>query len=123
MFRKIIIFPILLIAAGCFSYGYKTERKSQFTDINNNSVFVEYAKEKRTEKLPNGAELTFNRKVRVTLPDGERKILFQTISSSGVRYHTPDDQYIFIERGPWCRIIKEGVVVYQGVFRNNCKLN
>ncbi len=123
MLKKLAAFNLLLITAGCLSFGFKTERKSQFTDINNNTVFVEYATEKRTETLANGTELNFDRKVRITLSNGERAVLFQTISRSGVRYHTPDNKYIFIERGPWCKVIKEGATVYQGVFRNNCKLN
>ena len=123
MFRIFTAFTLFFLIAGCLSFGFRTERKSQFTDVNNNLVFVEYGTEQRTETLANGAELNFNRKVRITLPDGERAVLYQTISAAGVRYHTPDNKFIFIERGPWCKVIKEGATVYQGVFRNNCVID
>ena len=114
---------LLLTSAGCLSFGFKTERKSLFSDVNNNRVFVEYATEKHTETLPNGAELSFDKKIRLTLPDGKRVVLYQTISASGVRYHTLDNEYIFIERGPWCKIIRNRSTLYQGVFRKNCSID
>lgn len=122
MFKRFLVFTLPVILAGCLSFGFKAQRKSEFTDIDNNSIFVEYGTEERSEVLPNGASLNFKRKVRITLPDGKRVILYQTISTSGVRYHTPDNKYMFIERGPWCQFIKDGAIVYKGMFRNNCPL-
>ena len=110
------------LLAGCASLYFKTERMSGFTDVNNNSVLVEYGTEEREETMPNGAVFKFDRKIRLTLPDGTRKVLYQTLSRSGVRYHTPDKEYIFIEHGPWCKVFKDGVPVYQGVFSKNYKV-
>ena len=98
---------------------FKTERKSRFTDVNNNRLTVEYGTEEREEVLSNGAKLRYTRKVRLTLPEGERVILYQTLSPSGVRYQSTDKQYLFIEHGPWCRLTKEGNIIYQGVFSGN----
>ncbi|MFO7936046.1 MAG: hypothetical protein R6V06_00315 [Kiritimatiellia bacterium] len=123
MLKKSLSFILLLSTAGCVMFGFKTERASRFVDVDNNLLYVEYSTEQRTESLPNGAELNYDRKVRITLPDGRKKVFYQTLSRVGVRYHTPDDRYVFVECGPWCQLIKGGKVVYRGLFQKNCTLD
>jgi uncharacterized protein YceK len=119
MNRCFILLVSAALLSGCASVFFRTERKSGFTDANNTAITVEYGTEEREERLSGGAVLKFNRKVRITLPDGRRVILYQTLSPSGVRYRSADSEYIFIEQGPWCKLIRGGVIVYQGVFSRN----
>ncbi|MFA7171895.1 MAG: hypothetical protein WC340_00530 [Kiritimatiellia bacterium] len=115
-----MICAICLIINGCASFGFKTERKSRFVDADANTVYVEYGKEERTETLPNGAELKFDRKVRVTFQNGKRITLYQTLAPSGVRYQSADKKFIFVERGPYCQILENGFTIYQGLFNKDC---
>ncbi len=119
MHKYFLVLCASALLAGCASLCFKTERKSGFTDVNNTVLLVEYGTEERAETLPNGAVLKFNRKVRITLPDGKRIVLYQTLSPSGVRYRSANSEYIFIEQGPWCKLIEDGAIVYQGVFSKN----
>ncbi len=119
MLKQITLLVLAALIAGCASLRFKTERRSQFTDINNRRIFVEYGTEEREESLPNGAMLKFNRKVRVTFPDGERVIFYQSLSPKGVRYRSEDKEYIFIEHGVWCQILRGNDVIYQGIYTKN----
>ncbi|MDA3923926.1 MAG: hypothetical protein PF904_04415 [Kiritimatiellae bacterium] len=98
---------------------FKVERKSQFIDIDANKILVEYGTEEHTEILPNGAEIKFNRKVRVTLYNGKKITLYQTLSTKGVRYHTLDKKFTFVEKGTYCQIFEKNLVIYQGIFSKN----
>jgi len=120
MFKILFICSFCILVGGCASFGFKAERKSRFVDVDANAVYVEYGSEKRTETLPNGAELTFNRKVRVTLPSGKRITLYQTLASSGVRYQSADKKFTFMEKGPYCHILENELTIYQGFFNKNC---
>jgi len=119
MLKKIIICSIGIIICGCSSLMFNTERTSQFIDVNANKILVEYATEPHTETLPNGAELKFDRKVRVTLYNGEKIILYQTLSTRGVRFHTPDKKFIFLEKGSYCQLFENNRIIYQGIFSKN----
>ena len=120
MLRVLIICIVCIIISGCSSFRFKTERKSCFVDIDANKVYVEYGTEERTETLPNGAELNFDRKVRVTLYNGTKIVLYQTLAARGVRYTTPDKSIAFVERGCYCQILEKGIVIFQGIFIKNC---
>lgn len=120
MIKITMICVIGLMLSGCASFGFKTERRSRFVDADANTVYVEYGKEERTEKLPNGAELKFDRKVRVTLPNGKKITLYQTLATSGVRYQSADKKYVFVERGPYCQILEKEFTIYQGLFNKDC---
>ena len=120
MYKIFIICIVCATLSGCASFGFKTERKSCFIDVDANKVYVEYGTEQRTETLPNGAELNFNRKVRITLYNGKKITLYQTLAARGVRYATPDKDFVFIEKGAYCQVLERGLVIYQGVFSKNC---
>lgn len=120
MLKIIVICAIGLIIGGCASFGFKAERKSRFVDADANTIYVEYGKEARTETLPNGAELKFDRKVRVTLHNGKRITLYQTLAPSGVRYQSADKKFIFVERGPYCQVLESGHTIYRGLFNKDC---
>ncbi len=120
MLRVLSLCTLCILISGCAVFGFKADRKSRFVDIDANAIYVEYGMENRTETLPNGAELKFDRKVRVTLPDGKRLILYQTLASSGVRYQTADKKFTFVEKGPYCQILENEITVYQGFFNRNC---
>jgi len=119
MLRLFFIFYVCTLFCGCAGLRFKTERKSRFTDIDANMIQVEYGKEKRTETLSNGAELTFDNKVRVTLENGKKFILYQTLARSGVRYQSANKRFIFYEKGQFCQFLEKGVVIYKGMFNKN----
>lgn len=115
-----MICAIATMIGGCASFGFNAERKSRFVDADANTIYVEYGKEERTETLPNGAELKFDRKVRVTLHNGKRITLYQTLATSGVRYQSADKKFTFVERGPYCQILENEYTIYQGLFNKDC---
>ena len=119
MLKKIIICSFGIIICGCSSLSFQADRKSQFIDINSNKILVEYGKEQHTETLPNGAELKFDRKVRITLYNGKKITLYQTLSTQGVRFQTPDKKFIFAEKGSYCRISENNHIIYEGMFNKN----
>jgi len=119
MLRVFFLFYICTLFCGCSGLRFKTDRKSRFTDVDANMIQVEYGKEKRTETLANGAELTFDNKVRVTLYNGKKIILYQTLARSGVRYQSADKRFIFYEKGQFCQLLENGIIIYQGMFNKN----
>ena len=104
--------------AGCAAWGFTPLRESRFFNIDAEILRVEYGKEKRTETLPNGLVCTYEGKVRLTLPDdGKQIVLYQTIATSGIRYLSADKRYEFIEKAPYCMVGREGVTIFEGIFR------
>jgi len=79
-------------------------------------VHADYGKEKRNETLPNGLVCTFEGKVRLRLPEGKRIVLYQAISTSGVRYVSANKQYEFTEMGPYCIVSHNGKQIFEGFF-------
>ena len=110
---------VCLIISGCSSFVFKAERKSQFIDINANTLLVEYGTEKHSETLPNGAEISFDHKVRITLYNGKKITLYQTLTTQGVRYKTPDKKFTFVEKGTYCQVFEGNHLIYQGIFSKN----
>ena len=106
----------LTAACGCASMTFTSLRQSRFINMDGETVQVDYGKEKRTETLPNGLVCTYDGKVRVELPNGKRIVLYQTITPVGVSYITSDKHYEFTEMGPYCRIGKDGKIIFEGVF-------
>jgi len=101
---------------GCASYHFKSIRESHFIDMDAEVLSVQYGKEKRTETLPNGIVCTFNDKVRLHLPNGKSVVLYQAITTTGVRYVSANKRYEFHEKGPYCIVKHEGKTIFEGVF-------
>jgi hypothetical protein len=50
------------------------------------------------------------------LPDGSRRVLYQTLATSGIRYLSANKQYEFIEKAPYCVLRHKGRVVFEGIY-------
>ena len=79
------LLAIALILTGCASWTFTPTRESRFINVDAEQLWVEYGREKRTETLPSGLVCTYEGKVRLTLPDGSRRVLYQTLATSGIR--------------------------------------
>ena len=101
---------------GCASLIFKSTRQARFIDMDGKVVQVDYGKEKRIETMPNGLVCTFDGKVRLKLPEGKRIVLYQAMSTSGVRYNSANKQYEFIEMGPYCTISHNGKMIFEGFY-------
>ena len=95
---------------------FNSTREASFIDMDGKVVHVDYGREKRTEILPNGLVCTFDGKIRLQLPDGKRFVLYQSMSTSGVRYVSANKQYEFTEMGPYCLVSQNGKMIYEGFF-------
>ncbi|MDD4017303.1 MAG: hypothetical protein PHV28_05095, partial [Kiritimatiellae bacterium] len=106
----------LVCLCGCASLRFKPLRETRFINMDAEVLHVEYGEEKRTETFPNGLTSTFTGKVRLRLPDGKRVILYQTMSSSGIRFVTKNRELEFIEKGFYCLLRHNGKTVFEGVY-------
>ena len=106
----------LSVLSGCASFGFHATRRSTFVDMDGRVLAVEYAKERRTETLPNGLVCTFEGKVRLRLPEGRHIVLYQALAPSGVRYVSANKKYEFVEMGPYCTITFKGDKLYEGFY-------
>lgn len=111
------LLAIALILTGCASWTFTPTRESRFINVDAEQLRVEYGREKRTETLPSGLVCTYEGKVRLTLPDGSRRVLYQTLATSGIRYLSANKQYEFIEKAPYCVLRHKGQVVFEGIYR------
>jgi hypothetical protein len=116
-FGKAAMLAAALLFAGCATWTFTQLRESHFVNVDAERLHVEYGREKRTETLANGIVCTYEGKVRLTLPDGKRIVLYQTLTTSGIRYHSSDKQYEFIEKAPYCVLRHQGRVIFEGIFR------
>ena len=103
------------LLCGCATLFFKPFRESRFINMDAEVVHVEYGREKRTQKI-NGLTFTYDTKVRVTLPDGKRMVLYQALAATGVLYRSKDNKIEFFEKGPYCIIREKGVTRFEGVF-------
>ncbi len=115
--RQATLLAIPLILAGCASWTFAPTRENRFINVDAEQLRVEYGREKRTETLANGLVCTYAGKVRLTLPDCERVVLYQTLATSGIRYHSSDKQYEFVEKAPYCILRHQGRVIFEGIYR------
>lgn len=106
----------LAFFCGCASVRFQTTRQARFINMDSDVLRVDYGEEKRTETLPNGLVCTFDGKVRLQLPEGKRIVLYQALSTSGVRYVSKDRQFEFIEKGPYCLLRLNGKTHFEGVY-------
>lgn len=110
---------LMTACCGCATLFFKPLRHTTFIDTDGQRLHVEYGKEKRTETLPSGVTCTFEGKVRVQLPTGKKIVLYQTMTVSGVRYHSSDKRYEFREMGPYCVVSKDREIIFEGVYCGN----
>jgi len=106
----------LVCLCGCASMRFKPLRETRFINMDAEVLHVEYGEEKRTETFPNGLTSTFTGKVRLRLPDGKQVILYQTMSSSGIRFVTKNREFEFIEKGFYCLLRHNGRTAFEGVY-------
>ncbi len=103
------------LSGGCATFLFKPLREARFIDMNGKVIHVEYGKEKRTTTMANGLVCTFEDKVRVTFPNGDRDVLYQTLSASGLRYTSENGKILLIEKGLSCALVRKGQVVFEGI--------
>lgn len=106
----------LTVFCGCATLRFKPTRQARFIDMDSDVLRVDYGEEKRTETLPNGLVCTFDGKVRLQFSDGKRIVLYQALSTSGIRYVSKDKRYEFIEKGPYCLLRLNGQPIFEGVY-------
>jgi hypothetical protein len=118
--RRLLRLPAALLLcaglAGCASWAFTPLRESRFVNIDAEVLRVEYGKETRTETLPGGLVCTYGGKVRLTLPDGSRAVLYETIAASGLRYQSADKRLEFREKAPRCMVLSDDAIVFEGLF-------
>ena len=107
---------LLLLAGGCATWRFQALRESRFIDMDGVVLHVAYGEEQHTETLPNGMTFTFNNKVLVTLPSGQKILLYQSLSASGIRYASRDKLYILHEKGPYVILLQNNQLLFEGVF-------
>lgn len=109
-----------IAVCGCAGFGFTSTRDTRFIDMDSNVLHVSYGEEKRTETLPNGLVCTFTGKVLLKMPDGGKIVLYQTLSSSGMRFVSKNKKYEFREKGVYCFLLKDAQVIFEGVY---CRAN
>lgn len=114
--RLVRLTVVSLFLSGCASWTFTPLRESRFINVDAEQLQVEYGREKRTETLDNGLVCTYEGKVRLTLPDGTRLILYQTLATTGIRYLSSNKQYEFVEKAPYCILRHQGRVIFEGIY-------
>ena len=107
---------VCAVVVGCAAWTFTPLRESRFINVDAEVLRVEYGSEKRTETLSNGLVCTYEGKVRVHLSDGNRIVLYQTLTPFGIRYLSADKQYEFIEKAPFCMLRHKGVLLFEGTY-------
>jgi hypothetical protein len=113
--RALLSGLVLVAVAGCATWTFRAKREARFVNMDGEFIRVSYGEEKRSETLPNGLVCTFDGKVRLRLPDGTRAVLYQAISTTGMRYLTADKELEFREKGPYCVVSRRGRTIFEGV--------
>lgn len=99
---------LLLALAGCTSFDVRATRR--YVDENNNYVFVEEGRDEEVHEfmttLDNGRIVPdkTKSKVRVTLSDGRRFVMYQRLSPIGNMFKTDDEEWEYWVMGMECRI-------------------
>lgn len=110
--------------AGCATWTFEPTRSSKFVNERNEYVLVDYGIEEHESTFigPGGVQMPFKSKlkVRVTMPDGERFVAYQNMSTEGRLYVTDNGRWRFLERGVAAYVAerapdkKSHVLRYQG---------
>ena len=105
MMKTIRIFAATaaVLLAGCATWTFEPTRSSKFVNERNEYITVDYGIEEHESTFigPGGVEMPFKSKlkVRVTMPDGERFVAYQNLSTEGRLYVTDNGRWRFLERG------------------------
>ena len=101
---------LVLLGAGCASFEAVNTRR--YVDEHNNYVFVEEGRDEEfhefVTELPTGKPVPdkTKSKVRVTLPDGRRYVMYQRLSPYGNLFKTDDEEWEYLVQGLECVICR-----------------
>ena len=100
---RILAATAAVLLAGCATWTFEPTRSSKFVNERNEYITVDYGIEEHESTFigPGGVEMPFKSKlkVRVTMPDGERFVAYQNLSTEGRLYVTDNGRWRFLERG------------------------
>ena len=109
---------LFLFLAGCVSFD--VTRRASYVNMDNERLHAEFGEKVHTETF-RGMDFTFKGIVRVRLQDGNSVVCLQTVSTAGMEYISKDKRYLFVERGPFCILFKDGVRVFEGFYCRDSK--
>ena len=101
---------LVVAGAGCTSFDVLGTRR--YVDENNNYVTVEEGRDEEYHEfmttLPNGKVVPDKTKfkIRLTLPDGRRYIMYQRLSPFGNLFKTDDEEWEYLVQGMECIICR-----------------
>lgn len=101
---------LALALAGCSSFEVNATRR--YVDENNNYVIVEEGQDKEAREfittLPNGRTIVdkTKTKIRLTLPDGRRFVMYKRLSPYGNLFKTDDEVWEYLVQGVECLICR-----------------
>ena len=100
---RILAATAAVLLAGCATWTFEPTRTSKFVNERNEYIVVDYGIEEHESTFigPGGVVMPFKSKlkVRVTMPDGERFVAYQNLSTEGRLYVTDNGRWRFLERG------------------------
>lgn len=108
-----VTLSLLLLLAGCASFD--VIRSASYINMDGERIRAEYGEKVHTVTFRD-VDFTFKGIVRVHLPDGEEVVCLQNVSMAGVEYTSKDNRYLFVERGPYCILFKDGHRVFEGMY-------
>lgn len=92
-----------VLIAGCATWTFEPTRTSKFVNEQNEYIVVDYGIEEHESTFigPGGVKMPFKSKlkVRVTMPDGERFVAYQNMSTEGRLYVSGNERWRFLEHG------------------------
>ena len=98
------------VLAGCASFDTLATRR--YVDENNNYVIVEEGMDEEPREfettLPNGRTIIdkSKTKIRLTLPDGRRYVMYKRLSPYGNLFKTDDEEWEYLVQGMECLICR-----------------
>lgn len=113
----------LLFAVGCTSFDTLATRR--YVDENNRYVLIEEGRDENYHEfmteLPNGRVVPdkTKSKIRLTMYDGNRYVMYQRLSSYGNLFKTDDEDWEYLVQGMECIICRrpKGERQYVPVYR------
>ncbi len=101
---------LVLFVAGCTSFDVLATRR--YVDEDSNYVLVEEGRDEEYHEflteMPNGRVVPdkTKSKIRLTLPDGRRFVMYQRLSPYGNLFKTDDETWEFLVQGMECIICR-----------------
>ena len=102
------IVALILFCAGCSSFDVLATRR--YVDDSNNYVLIEEGRDEEYHEfmttLDNGRVIPdkTKSKIRMTLPDGRRFVMYQRLSAIGNMFKTDDEDWEFWVMGMHCKV-------------------